>query len=76
MNSLPLTNYPAGSRVRIAGLDGGCKARAHLCSLGLTPGTLVEVCSCGAGPCRLRVRESDLIIGHGLAEKILAVDTP
>jgi ferrous iron transport protein A len=41
--------------------------------MGLTPGTECEVLSGGrCGPCRLRVRNTDVVIGHGMAEKIMA----
>jgi ferrous iron transport protein A len=72
MSSRPITNYPAGATVRIDRLSGGRGARTRLCALGLTPGTLVVVGSSGNGPCRLRVRESDLVLGAGLANSIYA----
>lgn len=73
MSSLqPLTSFPSGSRVTVQQYSGGTKARCRLCALGLTPGTQVEVRSVGPGPCRINVRGSDLILGRGLAEKVLA----
>lgn len=73
MSPLPITEYPSGSRVKISALDAGHGARSRLCALGLIPGTVVEVTDCGAGPCRLKFRGSDLVLGHGLASKILAI---
>jgi ferrous iron transport protein A len=72
VSSRPITNYPPGSVVRISQLTGGRTARTRLCALGLTPGTLVTVGSSGGGPCRLKVRESDLVLGAGLANSIHA----
>jgi ferrous iron transport protein A len=41
--------------------------------MGLTPGTVCRVYAGGrCGPCRIRVRETDVVIGHGMAEKIMA----
>jgi ferrous iron transport protein A len=72
VSSRPITNYPPGSVVRISQLTGGRTARTRLCAMGLTPGTLVTVDSSGSGPCRLKVRESDLVLGAGLASSIHA----
>ncbi len=68
----PLTAFPKGSTVRIHSLCAGGHARCRLCALGLTPGTPVELGSNGSGPCRLKVRGADLVLGQGMAEKILA----
>lgn len=67
----PLCRFPEGSVVRVEDLASCRGARSRLYALGLTPGTELEVISSSGGPCRLRVRGSDLIIGHGLADKIL-----
>ncbi|MBN2140901.1 MAG: ferrous iron transport protein A [Desulfovibrionaceae bacterium] len=67
-----LCSFPTGSRVRISEVCAGSCARCRVFSLGLTPGTAVEVVHSGSGPCRLKVRGSDLIIGQGLASKIMA----
>lgn len=72
-NIFPLPNFPVGSKVRIVQLVGNNCARSRLCALGLTPGTQVELLAAGHGPCRIRVRESDLVLGRGMAEKVLAV---
>jgi ferrous iron transport protein A len=68
----PLSQFPAGTRVRIEQLCECSRARGRLCAMGLTPGTVVEICSCCGGPCYLKVRGSRLTLGHGLAGKILA----
>lgn len=43
-----------------------------MCALGLTPGTTVEICSGGPGPCLLKVRGCSVAIGHGMADRVLA----
>ncbi len=68
----PLCTFPQGSVVRIAEVEECSCARCRMFALGLTPGTPVEILASGPGPCRLKVRGSDLVIGHGMAEKILA----
>lgn len=69
-HSKPLCGYPDGATVKVEDLCGGRGARSRLYSLGLTPGTVLEVVSGGNGPCRLKVRGSDLVLGSGLAEKV------
>lgn len=69
----PLCCFPGGTKVRVESTEGCCRARGRLCALGLTPGTVCEVLSGGAaGPCRIKVHDADVVIGHGMAEKILA----
>lgn len=69
----PLSQFPGGARVRIEGADGCRRMRGRLCSLGITPGTELEVLSGGrGGPCRVRVHDSSLVIGRGMAGKIMA----
>jgi len=72
MSVFPLNHFPSGSKVTIASCHGGNGARSRLYALGLTPGTQVFVTSSGGGPCRMKVRNSELVIGQGMAEKILA----
>ncbi len=69
----PLPSFPGGSIVRVVQLAGNNGARSRLCALGLTPGTEVELVATGRGPCRMKVRECDLVLGRGMAEKVLAV---
>ncbi|MCF8108762.1 MAG: ferrous iron transport protein A [Desulfohalobiaceae bacterium] len=68
----PLNCFPAGSKVTIAHLDACRGAKSRLYSMGLIPGTEVEITSGGCGPCRMKVRNSELVLGHGMASKILA----
>lgn len=73
MAAKPLSDFPCGAKVCIDSYNAGQSARCRLCALGLTPGTTVTVDAAGgAGPCRLRVRGADLVLGHGLACLILA----
>ncbi len=72
MEHKTLDRFPAGSRVRIESLCDCPKARCRLCAMGLTPGIEVEVLSSGSGPCDLRVRGSRIVLGHGLASRVVA----
>lgn len=70
--SLPLCRIPEGTLVKVEDLKGCREARGKLYAMGLTPGTELEVVQSGPGPCRLKVRGSDLVLGHGLSQKIFA----
>lgn len=70
----PLTHYPTGTIVRIAGIDGGRQARARMLAMGMTPGCPVEILNGGPTGCRVRVRGSEIVLCCGLADKILAVE--
>ena len=67
----PLTDVQPGTYVRVSEIDGGQELRARLCALGLTPGTPVEVVCVGSGPVIVKVMDSRLMIGRGMAEKVL-----
>ncbi|MFP4212860.1 MAG: ferrous iron transport protein A [Desulfohalobiaceae bacterium] len=72
MSATPLNHFPPGSKVKIADFHAGGAARGKLLAMGLTPGTEILLTSSGQGPCRMKVRDSELVLGHGLASKILA----
>ena len=68
----PVNSFPNESMVRIVTLDAGREAMSRLCALGLVPGTRVRIFKNGNnGPVKLRFRGSELVLGRGLAEKIL-----
>ncbi|WP_082936438.1 FeoA family protein [Halodesulfovibrio spirochaetisodalis] len=58
-----LNSLPTGCKARIKGLCSEPKLRGRLCALGLTPGTVVEVCS----PCRFKVKDCLLTLGDDIA---------
>ena len=70
----PLTEFPAGTTVRVADIDGGRRARSRMLAMGMTPGCPVEILGEGPAGCRIRVRGSEVVLCCGLAGKILAVD--
>ena len=57
----------------IININAGMRATRRLTSLGLVPGTKIMKISSAPfyGPVQLRVRNTRLAIGRGLAEKIL-----
>ncbi len=68
-----LLDAPAGSKMRVLSLSGGNAMRSRLYSLGIMPGTEIEIfhnCCCGSSR-RISVRGSALVLGAGMAEKII-----
>jgi Fe2+ transport system protein FeoA len=66
-----LTQVHAGDRIRVAAVDAGRGVRARLCAMGLTQGMAADVISVGAGPVILSVMGTRLVLGHGMASKVL-----
>lgn len=66
-----LTSVSPGKCVRVHDVTGGDGLRARLCALGLTPGIPVKVITVGQGPVILNVMGARLMLGHGMAEKIM-----
>jgi ferrous iron transport protein A len=70
-NLVPLTSVPVGQSVCVSRVDGGHGLRSRLCAMGLTPGTPVEVVADGGGPMVLSVLGSRVMIGRGMAARIM-----
>ncbi|MFV0350570.1 MAG: ferrous iron transport protein A [Halodesulfovibrio sp.] len=66
MNCCTLDKVPAGCKATIRGYCGCSRERGRLCALGLTPGTVVEVC----GPCSVKVREACVALGIEVAGQV------
>ncbi len=68
----PLDNLCIGQKGVIVFIGGGRKAVQRLLDMGLTPGTPVKVVNTAPfkGPLEISVRDSNLVIGRGLARKV------
>ncbi len=72
MHVTPLTTVPVGKKVRIVSLAGGRGMYAHLASMGLVPGSEIEVIRRGSpGPFIATAGNCRLAIGTGMAQKIM-----
>jgi ferrous iron transport protein A len=68
----PLSDAPAGRRLRVASIGGGRHLCARMASLGIFPGVEMEVLCSGCGsPCLVRVHGGTLSLGDGVSQKIL-----
>ena len=66
-----LKDLPRGCRARVMDLSGDSEQRGRLCSLGLTPGTEIEICDDFPGTCRLFVRGTALALDGELAGGVI-----
>ena len=74
MHSHHITLAMAGSgrKVRLVSVTGGRAVCSHLAALGLIPGVEVEVKrNAPGGPFILGLKGGQLVIGKGMAQKIL-----
>lgn len=73
MNTIFLTDLKEGQAAVIKSVTGGWGATKRLADLGLTPGTKIKVLRIAParGPIEIEVRGSRLVLGRGLASKVL-----
>ncbi len=69
--SKTLNSVEAGGSALVVGIRAGSKAQSRLESLGLVPGTMVEVLNNGGGPMLVCVGEGRVVVERGIAEKVL-----
>lgn len=68
----PLSSVKAGQTVRIVRINAGCGANARLASMGLVSRAKVAMISNGhPGPMVVSVKGSKMMLGRGMAHKIL-----
>ncbi len=72
-NKFILTELKEGEVVEIISVIGGQMATKRLADLGLTPGTKITVLRRAPflGPIEIEVRGSKLVLGKGMASKVL-----
>ena len=70
---VPLLELPEGREAEVVFLVGGRGLISRLCSLGITPGTILKVLRRApiGGPLEVSVRSTKVAIGRGVASKIL-----
>ena len=76
MDNIPLTSLAKNQTALIVNIRAGMGATRRLTSLGLTPGTKIMKLSSAPfhGPVQLEVRNTRLVIGRGLAAKIMVTE--
>jgi len=72
LERVPLSDIGPGRTVKLAHIDGGCMLQSRLATLGLIPGTPIEVVrNSSHGPFVVEVKGSRLVLGRGMANQIL-----
>ena len=72
---MPLPMASPGKRVKIVSLAGGRGMQERLISMGLGPGSEIEVMRKGApGPFIIAIKETRLAVGAGMAQRIMVSD--
>ena len=67
-----LSLVKSGNTVRLASITGGAFMRSRLVSMGLLQGATMEVVkNSGRGPVIVSVKGSRLVLGRGMAHKIM-----
>ena len=68
----PLSTTQAGDQVSVAGIDAGRGLNSRLAAMGLVAGTALRVVSNGhPGPFVLIVKGAKVVLGRGVAQKIM-----
>jgi ferrous iron transport protein A len=71
----PLTSVRADKSAVVKELQGGRGFVERLASMGILPGTEIKIIKSG-GPVILNVRNHRVVVGHGMAERILVDPLP
>jgi len=73
MNScLPLAMVGAGEVVTVVGVNAGRGLTKRLADMGLVPGTKLRIVNSQmSGPIMVEVRGSRLVLGRGVAQKVM-----
>jgi len=68
-----LSECEKGEVVEVLGVDAGFKAKMRLANLGIIPGVIIKKRKSAPfrGPVEIKVKGSSLVIGRGLAMKII-----
>ena len=67
-----LAEVPSGERGRIVAIEGGHGLQSRLTAMGLLPETAFQVIrNGGKGPLMVMARESRVVLGRGMAEKVI-----
>jgi len=72
---MPLTMVSPGRKAQVAGIRAGRGLTRRLADMGLTIGVSIRVInSQTCGPILIDLRGSRLVLGHGVAQKILVTE--
>ena len=71
-NVIPLSEIQSGQKVKLAGVEAGRGLNSRLAAMGLLPNEEITVVSNGhPGPFVINVKGSRMVLGRGMADKIM-----
>ncbi len=72
---MPLSLAAIGKKIRILSVEGGRGLQERLTSMGLGPGSEIEIVRRGSpGPFLVAVKESRLALGANMAQRIIVTE--
>ncbi len=72
---LPLTLATSGKEVVLTAVTGGMGLRKRLADMGLTKGATFRVVQTRQpGPCIIAIGDTRLVLGYGMARKIMVME--
>ncbi len=74
-NTKPLSQVAEGQTVTVAGIQGGRGLRSRLTAMGLLPKIQITVVQNGGrGPFVVSIKNSRMVLGRGVADKIMVLE--
>lgn len=74
--AMPLMMLRPGSRARVVEIRGGRGVRRRLSSMGIYPGEVLALVRGGrGGPVIVEARGSRIVIGRGMAHRVMVTET-
>lgn len=73
LNNIPLSEAAPGNSYKIVKLDGGEKFKSKMISMGIFPERSIEIMNCDGcvGPIAVKTGFSKIVLGRGMASKII-----
>ncbi|MCT8976783.1 ferrous iron transport protein A [Clostridium sp. CX1] len=68
---MPLNSIGIGRYAEVSNVEGGELMGKKLMEMGVNKGAVIEVVRNDAGPLIIRVGESRLVLGRGMAQKVM-----
>lgn len=71
---MPLNAFSVGTSAKIDRVVGGEAICKKLMEMGFNKGAIVEIMNNQVGPMVIKVGETRLVLGRGMAQKVMAIE--
>lgn len=69
---MPLSQAIVGQKVSLASIDAGRELNSRLAAMGMVPNVIMTIVNSGSsGPFVVNVKGSKIVLGRGMADKII-----